>query len=223
MGFNLTDAKSKSVEEKPVRSRAQLPFSPMELSTPSSTDRPEESLSDNELAALACGDDHYFSILFNRFFKPVYRYFYSRLRQRQDAEDLTSETFMKLVSKLETFHERGIPFTVWLFTIARHNLIDFNRQRKIKATLSIEELCPGTEPCCEFDLRKVNSSVVSGKILKALEVLPETQREIWSLKLSADLPHKEIASILGITENNVNVQVSRSTKTLKKYLWYLCK
>lgn len=180
-------------------------------------------LSDNELVLRAQENVHGFTPLFDRFFTPVYRYFFSRLRHQDDAEDLTSETFMKIFQRLHSYNERGIPFSVWVFKVAHNVLIDFFRRDKTKMTDSLEEIDPGQEPSVDFDLAAIDRSLLSDKLWAALRVLPKRQQDIWALKLSNDLAHKDIAHILGMTENHVNVDVSRSMKTLKKYLSYLAK
>ncbi len=201
-----------------VRSHTPFPFSLTLHTVPQSPDHSADKLSDNELALRARSDICYFTPLFDRHFKPVYRYFYARLRHREDAEDLTSETFMKITQGLSSYSERGIPFSVWMYRIAHNILIDFYRRSKGRVAESLEEIDPSREPSCDFDMAAIDRSVLSDKLWETMKVLPERQQEIWVLKLNSDLPHKDIASILGITENQVNVYVSRSMKTLKKYL-----
>ncbi len=177
-------------------------------------------MSDNELAGAAKHNVNAFNELFDRFFTRVYQFHFSRIRQKQDAEDLTSETFAKIFKKLEGYNERGVPFSVWVFTIARNTLIDHIRKNKIQ-TEPLEDMESYKEPYVHFDMRKIENKILTEKLWKTLRVLPEMQQQIWALKLASDLPHKEIAAIVGISENNVNVHVSRSMKTLKKYLQHL--
>lgn len=174
-------------------------------------------MSDHELANGAKHDVQFFSELFDRYFERVYQFHLFRIRQDQDAEDLTSETFTKVFQKIDTFREDGAPFSAWLFTIARNTLIDFTRKHKIKPE-SIDEIQPSDEPSKDFDMTKIENTVLSDKLWEAIRTLPEKQQQLWGLKLSADLPHRDIAEILGTTENNVNVMVNRSLKQLKRYL-----
>lgn len=172
---------------------------------------------DMQLVHDAGHDPHAFSILFDRYFLRVYRFHSYRIRQREDAEDLTSETFLKITEKIHTYKDRGIPFSVWVFTVARHTLIDFTRRSKGKMT-SLDELSEYQEPSLAFDHEAIDRSVLMEKLWKASANLPEKQQQIWSLKLSSGLTHREIGDVLGMTENNVNVAISRSLKTLRTYL-----
>jgi RNA polymerase sigma-70 factor (ECF subfamily) len=175
------------------------------------------SMSDNELAKRACHDASSFSDLFDRFFSPVYRYFFIRLRHQQDAEDLTSETFQKIFQKLPTFQERGLPFGAWVFTIAHHTLIDHVRRTKHTVD-SLDTLDPSKEPHKDFDLQAIDQQLLSEKLWTAIRQLPEREQQIWALKLTSGLAHKDIANVLGLTENNVNVILHRSFSLLKNKL-----
>ncbi len=162
-------------------------------------------------------DPQAFSALFDRYFTRVYHFHSFRIRQKEDAEDLTSETFVKIFEKLHTYQDRGIPFSVWVFTIARHTLIDFTRRSHNNVT-SLDALEEFQQPGQEFDHDAIDRSVLMEKLWKASAVLPEKQQQIWALKLSSGMTHADIGSTLGMTENNVNVAISRSLKTLRTYL-----
>ena len=177
----------------------------------------EDPRTDLQLLCDVENDPHAFSALFDRYFTRVYRFHSYRIRQREDAEDLTSETFVKIFEKLHTYKDRGVPFSVWVFTIARHTLIDFTR-RCHKNVTSLDALEEFQEPGQEFDHDAIDRSVLMEKLWKASAVLPEKQQQIWALKLSSGMTHSEIGSTLGMTENNVNVAISRSMKTLRIYL-----
>lgn len=176
-----------------------------------------DARSDTELARTAGSDPHAFSTLFDRYFTRVYRFHSFRIRQREDAEDLTSETFVKIFEKLHTYQDRGVPFSVWVFTIARHTLIDFTRKTKNNVT-SLDALEEYQEPGEEFDHDAIDRTILMEKLWKATKVLPEKQQQIWALKLSSGLSHREIGTVLDMSENNVNVAISRSMKTLKTYM-----
>ncbi len=178
------------------------------------------SMTDNELARRAKKDVESFSELFDRFFTPVYRFFFIRLRHAADSEDLTSETFEKIFTKLHTFEERGLPFSAWVFRIARNNLNDHLRRKRMEV-VSLQDLSEASEPSLDFDTEQFDDNILSEKLWEAVALLPEKQQQIWALKLSADLPHKEIAEVLGMTENSVNVSIHRSFSTLKSYVTLL--
>ncbi|MDD5026263.1 MAG: sigma-70 family RNA polymerase sigma factor [Candidatus Peribacteraceae bacterium] len=172
---------------------------------------------DNELAFLAQRDEQYFTPLFDRFYKPVYRYFYFRLRQSEDAEDLTSETFQKIYTNLHRFKECGTPFSAWIFKIARNCLIDATRKRK-HDVIPMDALDPSVESHTDFDHQALDKTLLSERLWAAIRTLPQKYQDVWNLKLSSGLCHREIGEILGTNENNVSVMVHRSLVMLKKRL-----
>ena len=156
------------------------------------------------------------TVLCDRYLDRVYQFHFTRLRQQQDAEDLTSETLLKVVEKLHTYKNTGAPFGSWIFRIARNTLIDFIRKQKREA--SLDELPEDEERADTLDVNAIESSVLREKLWAAIESLPEKYQQLWALKLTSDLPHKEIAEILETTPGNVDVMVSRSMKRMTQSL-----
>ena len=77
------------------------------------------------------GDTEAFGVLYEQYVEMVFRYVYSHLDNRTDAEDLTEEIFLRAWRALPKYDERGLPFSAFLFRIARNSLIDFYRQHKV--------------------------------------------------------------------------------------------
>lgn len=174
-------------------------------------------LSDAKIVRLAKNDEEYFTELFDRYFPRVYRFYYSRLRVRQDAEDLTSELFLKAFTKLGSYTDQGVPFSAWLFSIARNTLIDYVRKQKLQPILFDEP--PRSAAFHQaFDMEKINTKLCREYLWKAISTLPEKQQQLWALKLGGDLPHKDIAVILETSVNNIDVMTSRSFAVLKRRL-----
>ncbi len=165
-------------------------------------------------------DTEKFSEIFNKYFDKVYQFFYFRLRNASDAEDLAAETFEKVLKNFHSFEERGHGMAAWIFKIARNALSDFFRKKKFQID-SIDELEPSREPSKDFSLKDLDRDMLKEKLWEVVETLPERQKAVWGLKLSSDLPHKEIGKILGVSEANVNVIVHRSLTTLKQQLGHL--
>jgi len=83
-----------------------------------------------DLIERACREPDAFAALYRRYLARVYRYLYLRLSSQDDAEDLTSQIFIEALAGLRQnrYKENGC-FPAWLFTIVRHRLVDFQRQR----------------------------------------------------------------------------------------------
>jgi len=71
------------------------------------------------------GDAEAFGKLYDQYAEVIFRYVYSHLENRLDAEDLTEEIFLRAWRALPKYDERGLPFSAFLFRIARNSLIDY--------------------------------------------------------------------------------------------------
>src|SRR4030088_3045802 len=88
--------------------------------------------------AATSGDASAFGELYERYRDPIYRYCLSRTGTAHDAEDLTSDVFVKALHSIDRYQERGLPFVAFLYRIARNAAID--RSRTLKQPLSVDEL-----------------------------------------------------------------------------------
>ena len=130
------------------------------------------------------------------------------------AEELTEETFAKLVLKRPRFSGDSA-FKTWLYTIARHVAIDYLRRKKQNVS---------TEDCKELvdeqaDLeRTFLQQEQKLQLYEAIEQLKPEYRQVLWLYYFADFSHKEIARILGKSTHNVEMLASRARQALKTIL-----
>lgn len=162
------------------------------------------------------GDERAFEIIYERLFTPIFRYIYFRVKEVEEAKDLTQVVFIKIynyLGKHPTENSRPLPY---FFTIARNTVIDHWRGRnwrETKTTSSLENL-PEIEVSDHNPLEKRE---LGGLVQSALESLPEAQAEIITLKFISELENKEIAEITGKREEAVRQLQSRGLKNLRKY------
>jgi len=104
---------------------------------------PADELTDAELVRHAKKDRTAFASLYHRYLMQVYRYFYARTGNVQQAEDLTTKTFIAMLEGLPRYRERGT-FAGWLFTIAARRLADhFNCRRP---TVALDDVADMPDP-----------------------------------------------------------------------------
>ncbi len=161
------------------------------------------------------GDTEAFAKIYDMFFDQVYRYTAFRV-PKEVAEDLVADVFVKAWEKLHTYAERkNVPFSAWLFRIARHTVIDAYRTHRgfdeVSETLSDSDVFNKADA-------KVGRDEMLQIVNQALDNIPERYREVLLLSYMAELPHSEIARVLRLTEGAVRILKHRALKKLEDHL-----
>ncbi len=141
----------------------------------------------------------------------IYRYMYSKVRNREDAEDLTSQIFLKVVSKIDLSHSRQ-RVQQWLFLIARTTIADYWRDHYRHPSSSLDELL---ETGWEVTMREepiATNSHAADRVQRILRALPQRYREVLHCRFLLNLSIRETASRMGVTEANVKVLQFRALK-----------
>lgn len=144
----------------------------------------------------------------------IYRFVFSKVGNREEAEDLTSQIFMKAVRGMDT--ERGtLSMQKWLFQVARTTIADYWRSHYRVSTSSLDELLDaGWEGPAMADQAAMNGAGEQpGEIVqRILQALPEHYREVLTCRFLLNLSIRETADRMGLTEANVKVLQFRALK-----------
>jgi len=174
-------------------------------------DRSLEKMSDDTLVVKAHEDVEAFAILYKRYVQRVYRYLYTRVRDPEDAEDLTSQVFIEAFKGLPRYRHKE-NFVGWLFKIAQRRAIDHGRSTLNK--LSFEEY----EDRLIQEKGPLNQSI-SFESLEDLRMLIQAlspqQREMLRLRFAAGLTHSEMAVVLNKTEAAIKMALHRLYRQLE--------
>jgi RNA polymerase sigma-70 factor, ECF subfamily len=175
------------------------------------------------------GDLDAFEELANRYEQRVYSLALRMLRQEQDAEDVTQQTFLSAMENLGRFRGEA-SFSTWLLRIASHAALKIIRKRKGLDTVSLEEATEETDhydtiPHPEYiaDWRQspeelVRKNEVQRLLHDALAKLDEKHRLVFLLRDVEGLSVKEAAEALGLTEANTKVRLLRARLQLREEL-----
>lgn len=145
----------------------------------------------------------------------IFRFCYFRTSDRNEALDITQETFMRLWDAFAS----GQPITnerAFMFTVARHLIIDHYRKKK---TLSLEQLTEGDDS--ESRLPKDRSETVNAEaryLISKIEELGEPYRQAVYLRLVEELSPAEIAAQTGEAANTISVRINRGLKKFRKLI-----
>ena len=186
--------------------------------------------SDHELVQRAkAGELDAFEMLTTRHEQRVYSLAMRMLRQEQDAEDVTQQTFLSALENLDGFRGEA-SFSTWLLRIASHAALKVIRKRKGLETVSLEEATEASEhsdsvPHPEYiaDWRQSPEQLVQKREIQrllneALARLDEKHRLVFLLRDVEGLSIKETADTLGLSEANTKVRLLRARLQLREQL-----
>lgn len=162
-------------------------------------------------------DDRAFIELYNAYFSRVYNYVHYRVNDFHDADDLTSQIFTKLLTKLKYYRPEKAPFSVWIFTIARNTVTDYYRRRVRNTYTSLEETVELTDSGFSPD-DAVASKEMRQHLHSALAALGQREQEIIALKFWSGCTNRDIAKLIGISESNTGVILFRAIRRLRQIL-----
>ena len=172
------------------------------------------------------GDARAFEVLVLRHRRPVFNFVLRYVRDPVAAEDVTQDTFLRVVRSAEHY-VREAKFTTWLFTIARNLCVDASRRRKHRNMASLDaplddeghgtklDRVPSGGPAVD---RQVIGTELQARMQAAIFELPEEQREIFLLREVGDLQFNEIAEIIGVPENTVKSRMRYALEKLREAL-----
>jgi len=154
-----------------------------------------------------------FGPLYRKYYEAIFRYVYKRMDDLDTVEDVTSMVFVKALTNIHKFEFRGIPFSSWLFRIAKSELNQAFRDKKGERTVRLDKVIIGhvMDELFEDDSEKNRS-----KLLKALTRLKCDQLELVEMRFFEKRSFREIGEVLGMTENNAKVKTFRVINKLKQ-------
>lgn len=179
---------------------------------------------ENAVARMIQGDKTGLKEIYENYVGYIYRIVYEVLQNRENAEDMTSEFFIRLWDKAEQF-KPGNGHKGYLATMARNMAVDFLRKHKKEELTALmqdlreepEEEKRKTPVLAEGKESKVEQQVVSDMTIKqALETLKPSERQIVSLKVLGEMTFKEIAAAMDIPMGTVTWKYQNAIKKLRR-------
>ena len=159
------------------------------------------------------GDLDKLALLFERYKKPLYGFFYSLCKDGELSEDLVQNVFYRILKYRYLFRGDG-EFKTWMFHIARNVRHDDFRKNKIRTKDPLEDwqhaLTTG-----ESKITEIQQQEELKLLSMAMDRLPEEKREVLLLARYQEKKYKEIGEIIGCTESAVKVKVFRALQELK--------
>ncbi|MBE7628670.1 RNA polymerase sigma factor [Tenacibaculum piscium] len=178
-------------------------------------------LSDEELVAkiVEKNDSHLFAVLYDRYASVVYNKCYGFSKNKEEAQDLTHDVFIRLFVKLRTFKNKS-KFSTWLYSFTYNfcvNYVQRNKEKKKeKVTIVTDQIRENSDEdeiddATLFELK-------SDKLAKALEIISAPEKMILLMKYQDDMTIKEISDVLSLGDSAVKMRLKRAKeKVIKAY------
>lgn len=169
---------------------------------------------EKSLIALVDEDSSAFTVLYNNYFPRVYNYVHYRVDDFHAADDLISQIFEKLFSKLKYYRPEKAIFSAWLFSIARNTITDYYRSQMRTHSTSLELTAetidsePGPDDIVAF-------CETQQHLKKALTSLTQRERDIIAMKFWSGSSNRDIARFVGISESNTGIILFRAMRRLR--------
>jgi len=171
------------------------------------------------------GDAAAFERLLERHQRGVYNFAFRFINNTELANDLLQETFLRVI-KGAPGYSRKARFTTWMYTIARNQCIDTLRKARYRRTASLDQPAPGGDgegpslmdriPGRSDDAHeRTDSAEIGIRIQEAIAQLSVEQREVFVMREFRQLQFKEIAAIVGVSENTIKSRMRYALENLR--------
>ena len=158
-----------------------------------------------------------FGRLYDQYVDLVYRYVYYRVGTHAQAEDLTSETFLRALRRIGTFTWQGRDFGAWLVTIARNLVADHFKSSRFRLEVTTGEMLDANEVERSPE-DSVLESLSNAALLDAVRRLNPQQQECVTLRFLQGLSVAETARVMGKNEGAIKTLQYRAVRTLARLL-----
>ncbi len=160
----------------------------------------------------ARGNPAKFAPLYNRYYARILGFVYQRVETKDDAYDITSQTFIAALENIGKYRSQGVPFSAWLFRIACNELNRFYRRSKVRQAVNIDDTQVAD---ILTELGEENSAVTDARLMQAIQQLEPEEMQLLEMRFFEKRPFKDVCDILGITETAAKGRVYRLLERLK--------
>lgn len=159
-----------------------------------------------------------FELIYKEFFKIIYSYIISRVRNEAVAQDLAAVTWEKVLKKLDTYNQSKGNMRQWLFTIARNEINMHYRLYYVKKFFSLSDFEENSPAQDKEISQSMEDEQERQTLLNAMGSLNDKERDIIALKFYSGLNNREIAALINISESNTGTIINRAITKLRVLL-----
>jgi RNA polymerase sigma-70 factor (ECF subfamily) len=174
---------------------------------------PRDATDADLLTRVADRDREAFEVLYNRYVRSIFGLALRRLRDRQRAEDAVQETFASIWRSAASYRPERGPAAPWLYAIARNAIVDRFRTH-VDTSGEVPEIVSGEPGPAD----RAESSFVAWQVHRALESLPEREREVVELAYWSGMSQSEVAEYLHVPLGTVKTRTRSALARLADVL-----
>jgi len=162
-------------------------------------------------------DPEAFGILYDRYVDKIYSYIYYRVGNHYEAEDLTARTFHRALGHIDSYRQKGAPFSAWLYRIAHNLMANWHRDRQRHPVVSIEDTVLTAR--CEEEPPSITEALEEKQLLlETVRCLSPERQQLLTLKFVEGLSNIEIGQIMGRSEGAIKSLYFRTLISLRQML-----
>lgn len=173
-----------------------------------------EITEENAVARACQGDADAFSFLYERNITRIYNYIYYRIGSEVDAEDLTARVFFRAFGHINTYVDKGVPFSAWLYRIAHNLIANFHRDSHRRKEVPLEDQPEIPHQVDQPEVALVKNQEVE-QLLRGIRRLSPDRQQLLLLKFVEDLSNAEVAEIMGKSEGAIKSLYHRALIALR--------
>ena len=140
------------------------------------------------------------SDLYEEYYDKIARYVYVHISNKEEAEDIAGEVFLKALESLKSYREQGVPMQGWLFRIAHNLTVDYLRKMNKRRTVPIDSVVLQGN---DNPANTAEKNIEFERVTKAMKKLTTEQREVINLRFFGGLTSKEVGGVLGKSDGAV--------------------
>jgi len=169
---------------------------------------------DIKLVEDAKKDSRKYELLYKKYAKDVFNYIWYRVGHNRDvAEDLMQNVFVRAFEHLNKFRQRGYSYRTYLLTITKNVLVNYFKKSKL--TVSLDDLTEIPDEITQDQL--VDRKITAGNLWRAVQDLSHNERDAILMYYQKDMPIKDIARVMDKSSNAIKIILSRGRKKLKDH------
>lgn len=180
----------------------------------SATENIPDLTAENAVLRASQGDSDAFSLLYELNVNRIYNYVFYRIGSEAEAEDITARVFFKAFGHINSYVEKGVPFSAWLYRIAHNLIANWHRDNARKNEVSLEDHLEIPHKTDQPE-RTMEQAQEIDLLTKGIRRLSPDRQQLLVLKFTEGLSNTEIGIIMGKSEGAVKSLYHRSLSALR--------